>query len=579
MTVKQKSLYGKSLVLAIMLFMFAMKCSDLFEPTEPGADNEITFSVDQTGTATPSSSYILDGTVTSTEDLDSVIIRIRDHDGDLLNDDGFILSNTTRYDLEDSDIELDVNSSDCNGTYTVNIRAYSAGESESVTIDVEVSGAKDCSSTGDPVLTLGSLSGSSTVTPDSPRELTGSYSCTNCDYAVSFDATVKDSAGAVVADNTVTAHVTKATEEYTVSVSAAGTACMGNYRITVTAQSGTLTETVSKTVTVSEAVDCSAPTGDLQVSEVLVLGAQNASAGSSLDIDSFEVLTINNAKIHAVNVDLIVGFSDAADVMMGGSPKWANDSSLAVANGWSSYNTSQFMELSETIAMNSATQDELESLWSDAEDTEPAVSLSVGKQYLTVTSQGAIAVFEVLELSNSADGSVSIRVARTEAGAATAPTPFVPEGLVISEKLTVGADENTTYGSSIDLDVPKVMLAAEARNASAGVDLIYVYSFSADEDVLGTPAWGDESDFSFVSDWATYNDTKFYKTTETAFENVTTKAELEDLWQETLAIDPSVPVDTDDVVIAKTDQGTLALIKIVSHTPGETGQIEIKVAK
>ena len=52
---------------------------------------------------------------------------------------------------------------------------------------------------------------------------------------------------------------------------------------------------------------------------------------------------------------------------MFGSPQWANDSSLAVAQGWTSYNTTQFQALSQNIDMNSATQAQLESLWSDAD--------------------------------------------------------------------------------------------------------------------------------------------------------------------------------------------------------------------
>ena len=562
----------------IGFILISIQCTGLFDPTDaPDTTDDISFSVNRTGTARPSSPYTLKGIVNSLEGLDSIIVSFYDYK-DILYDETAILnlSGSTSYDLEDSDIELAVNSSDCNGTYTVKVVAYSTVEKRSVTIDIDVENATNCS-TDKPVLTLGTLSGSSSVTPGSPRELTGSYSCTGCDASVSFEVTVKDSLDAIVTDNTVTAEVTnKGSDTYTVTVEATNGACNGTYTIVIDAESGSLSETVTKTVTVTGAFNCGVQTGDLEISELLVLGAQNASEGSSLDIDSFKVHTINNARTVDTAVDLITGYFDA---MMFGSPEWAFDSSLAVAKGWTGYLTSGFHELTLNIDLKTATQIELQSLWTVAPIADPNVKLTSGKQYITATSQGAIAVIEVVELSNSISGTVSIRIGRTRKGATDAPELFIPEGLIFSATLTVGADENSTYGSSIDLDEPKVMLASAARDASATVDLVYVHSFSTNEDVLSAPTWADDSEFSFVSGWSTYNETKFYKLTGTDFESITTKEELEALWQETLAIDPSVHVETDDLVIAKTDQGTTVLIRIISYEPGDTGQIEIKVGK
>jgi hypothetical protein len=185
----------------------------------------------------------------------------------------------------------------------------------------------------------------------------------------------------------------------------------------------------------------------------------------------------------------------------------------------------------------------------------------------------------VISLSKTTNGKISITIGRTAAHTVPAPTPYVSKDLVVSATLVLGADENAVYGSSIDLDEPKVLLASAAKTAAAGIDLVYVYTFATDEDVLGTPSWAHASGFTFVSGWSTCNTTKFYKLPGAVFETITTKAQLEALWQETLAIDPSVPVATNNVVIAKTDKGTLALMKIVSHVPGATGQIELKVAQ
>ena len=277
-----KIIWGKNRVSVSVLFMIFIQCTGLLDPSGPGdttADVKIEFAVDRRGIATPSSPYILSGTVSSSEDLDSIVISFRDSDGNQYDADvTLVISGAlSTYDFEDNAVELEVSSSDCNGTYAVNVRAYSAGEFESVTIDVEVDGATDCSTGRDPVLTLGTLSGSLSVTPGSPVELTGSYSCTDCETPVSFAVTVEDSLGTVVTDNTVTADVTPETGEYTVTVEATSGACNGEYMVVVEVESGTLTETVTETVTVSDAFDCNMQTGDLEISKILILGAQKSS--------------------------------------------------------------------------------------------------------------------------------------------------------------------------------------------------------------------------------------------------------------------------------------------------------------
>lgn len=558
-----------------------LQCSDLLKPADPASAPavSITISVNPTGSAAPLSPFMVSGSVSSTEDIDSIAINVQKPSGNLHTATVLqMLSGVTSYHFKNGDAQLIVGASDCNGTYIVNIRAFSAGQTESTSINVVCSGATDCSTAANPVLSLESLSGTSSVTPISPGVLTGSFSCTNCNSEVSFEATVKDSSGTPVTDNMVTADVAKATASYTVTVKAKSSTCNGVYTVVVTAKSGTQSKVVTKSIAVVNAFNCTMHTGDLEVSNTLVVGAQNASAGSSLDIDSFKVLTKINARARDTAVDLIVGYSDR-DKMMFGSPKWASDSSFAVAEGWSGYTTTRYQVLPLNIDLGSATQIELEAELNHLKPDKAGIQLIEGKQYITVTSQGAIAVIEVLSLSNSISGTASLRVARTKAGIAPPPARFIPEVLVTSATLTVGADENAVYGSSIDLDEPKILLASAAKQAAETVDLVYVYTFATDEDVLGSPSWAHESDYAFVSGWSTYNTTRFYKVTGTAFDKITTKAELTKLWQETLAIDPSVPVATDDVVIAQTDKGALVLIRIVSHLPGDTGQIEIKVAK
>jgi hypothetical protein len=385
-----------------------------------------------------------------------------------------------------------------------------------------------------------------------------------------------DSAGTPVTDGSVTATATVGATSVTVLVSATSAACNGTYRVRITVTSGSATESTTANVTVSGATDCAA-TGDLTVSGSLALGAQLNAAGSSLDIDAFTVYTSAAAKTNAADVDLIVGYSFAEDTMKFGSPLWATNNQLAVADGWALYNTCEFYQLSGTVALSGATTAELQAAWSAASLTRTSVTAAPGVQYITVTSEGAIAVIQVDAVTNGESGGITVRVARTAAGVETAPVPQQPTTLTTTD-LSVGADENPTLGSSIDLDVPRVMLASQASASAATVDLVYAYSFATDSDKLGSPLWARDN-VTFTQSWSTHNDTKFYKLTATTFEDITTADDLAALWDESNAVATSVDVVAGDVVIAETDQGVLALIKIVSQDPGSTGKIEIKVAE
>ena len=144
--------------------------------------------------------------------------------------------------------------------------------------------------------------------------------------------------------------------------------------------------------------------------------------------------------------------------------------------------------------------------------------------------------------------------------------------------LSLGAQDNATLGSSIDLDVPKVLLASAARAAAADVDLVYAYSFADDDDRLWSPNSAKDN-VDFMDNWSVYNTTKFHKVSGVSFNDVTTAEELAALWKPASAVSTSLAVDSGDLVIAQTDKGKLVLIHVQSHVPGETGLIGIKVAK
>lgn len=538
-----------------------------------GVEENTAFSGFYAVNATPGNPGLVQGTIANSAGIDSITVTVTAPDGARFgNRSVFNVNGKTSYNLTHS---LAVAAGDCMGTYTVAVVAYAGGTSKTKTVSVTVSGAKDCSVPVVPVLTVGSLSGNGAATPSAPAILTAAVTCANCTSTPSVSARVTDSTGATAIGVSAAASYSSAAS---VTVTAAQTACNGTYTVTLTVSSGALSQTKTAQVTVSGATDCNAPTGDLTVGTGLVLGAQSNAAGSSLNIDSFAVLTSPKAKISAASVDCIAGYSAAIDSIRIGSPKWARDNAFDVANGWSTYNTNLFKAVQTRIDMNTATESAMKTAWGGGSGASSSFTCSAGKQFLTVTSTGAIAVIEVTAVTSGTSGSVTIKAGRTRVGVETPPVPELP-AILTETSLSVGADQNAALGSSIDLDVPAILLATAARNSAAQVDLVYAHSNAMSSDKLGSPWWAQQNNFSFVTGWAVYNQTKFYKPAGTSYESVTTPDQLISLWDVSKATASSIDVVAGDVIIAKTDAGTIVLIKIVTQTPGDAGRIDIKVAK
>lgn len=144
-----------------------------------------------------------------------------------------------------------------------------------------------------------------------------------------------------------------------------------------------------------------------------------------------------------------------------------------------------------------------------------------------------------------------------------------------------GANQNATYGSSIDLDEPKVMLKAEADANVSKIDVCYAFSGTDNVEKLFSPHHAKASGYTFAADWATPNQTKFYKTTLTPaqYDAITTKEELALQWTEPGSPATSITCALNDVFIAKTEQNALVLLLITAQTAGATGTIDIKIAK
>lgn len=148
-------------------------------------------------------------------------------------------------------------------------------------------------------------------------------------------------------------------------------------------------------------------------------------------------------------------------------------------------------------------------------------------------------------------------------------------------EISAGANKNTEYGSSIDIDAGKSMLASEAAGKVAVIDLCYAYSGVASVEKLGTAKWALDGGFDFAASWSAPPNIKFYKESMTAaeFAAIDTKEALEARWDATKATENNYTATEGDVFLVETTEGALAILRISSQVEGNAGSITMKVAK
>lgn len=151
---------------------------------------------------------------------------------------------------------------------------------------------------------------------------------------------------------------------------------------------------------------------------------------------------------------------------------------------------------------------------------------------------------------------------------------------VVEGTFTLGEHDHPTVGSSVDLDNGQVMLAAAARAANSGVDIVYTYSSKVSSPVLMTPVYAkNESGIIAFAEWVNPNNTKFHKVN-VDYDDITTKEEIEALFDASKVVsDGRLKVSAGDVVVVKTDEGAYVLVEIETVSSDAEGTANFKYAK
>ncbi|NJK94674.1 MAG: hypothetical protein HC905_06910 [Bacteroidales bacterium] len=147
----------------------------------------------------------------------------------------------------------------------------------------------------------------------------------------------------------------------------------------------------------------------------------------------------------------------------------------------------------------------------------------------------------------------------------------------------MGAQDNSTYGSSYSISLNKVMTLLSAKENSAAVDFMYYYG-ATNKATLGSPSSTDvQSVFNAtkfpntnVAGWSTKNSTNFGDVTVSDFENIT----LDDFNAKiaTIGTDKQSTQLVNGEVIAFKTATTSGLIKVTEiNTLSSAGSIKITI--
>jgi len=147
--------------LAIAILAFALT-GCLETATQP--DKGISFSgFPASVPATPSSPAKISGTIDAGKALDSVVVTVTDAGGVSLSRNKYGTSGKTQYTVDALDFSF--NPSSCNETYRAQFTAFAGTDSKSQSVDIPLSGAKDCSGNSGNLLTVTTLTAGAQSNP------------------------------------------------------------------------------------------------------------------------------------------------------------------------------------------------------------------------------------------------------------------------------------------------------------------------------------------------------------------------------------------------------------------------------
>ncbi len=178
--------------------------------------------------------------------------------------------------------------------------------------------------------------------------------------------------------------------------------------------------TLKITVTAGTTIDASFPftvaggsTGTAVATVSLDVGSNdNATLGSSVDLDGGVVWLSAAAKNNVSKIDLCYSYSGTTSSDKVGSPSWAKTSGFSYATTWDNPPSTTMIKVSKTSAEFDAitTKEAVEALWTGT--AESALVVAAGDVFIVKTTENVYALVRVETQTAGATGKITIKVAR-----------------------------------------------------------------------------------------------------------------------------------------------------------------------
>lgn len=148
--------------------------------------------------------------------------------------------------------------------------------------------------------------------------------------------------------------------------------------------------------------------------------------------------------------------------------------------------------------------------------------------------------------------------------------------------VTVGAQDNTTHGSALDVDEFISYKINDANSRVADIDLIYAVSTSGGGTIVTPAIYSPDSakggingsaGFTFLSNFNNprHTDIKAIALTEAGFNAITTQQKLDSLWlNANLDADGRIALSVGETFMALSNQGKKVLVRVTSISTGGT---------
>ncbi len=182
----------------------------------------------------------------------------------------------------------------------------------------------------------------------------------------------------------------------------------GTYKLQITAASGSYESVASKEFTVTGG-------GTPVAINTIQAGAnQNATIGSSIDLDQPKVMLKAEADQNVSKIDVCYAYSGVDNIEKLFSPHHAKASNFTFAKDWANPNQTKFYDTKLTPAQFTAikTKEALAQIWQEPSEAATSVDCKKDNVFIAKTDQGALVLMHISAQVAGATGTIDMKVAK-----------------------------------------------------------------------------------------------------------------------------------------------------------------------